>query len=186
MGDVPYRPSLVLSAGFGGALQASSQIGDIFLATDVIDEAGNVWPTTWPGELPPGEWRPPIHRGRLLTVSQIIGDPNEKQRLAEKHQAAVVDMESAVVARLCARHRLPFGCVRTISDRIDTVLSKPVAELIWEGRVSPWRLLTTVIRSPRTVREMWQLAKHTRYAAGELATALGELLTLTLPDGAKL
>ncbi len=186
LGDVPYRPSLVLSAGFAGALTDSSQIGDIFLASDVCDEAGTVWPTTWPGELPAGEWRPPIRRGRLLTVSGIVADPSDKQKLGEKHQAVVVDMESAVVARLCARQQIPFGCVRTISDRIDTAMSKEVAELIWEGRISPLQLMKTVICSPRTVGEMWQLARHTRYAAGQMATALGELLTLTLPDSANL
>jgi nucleoside phosphorylase len=186
LGGVPYRPSVIVSAGFAGALTDTSQIGDIFLANDVSDETGTVYQTTWPGELPAGEWRPPIRRGRLLTVSGIVADPRDKQTLGEKHQATTVDMESAVVARLCTKNRLPFGCVRTISDRIDTALSKEVAELIWEGRISPLRLLTTVVRSPRTVGEMWQLAKHTRFAAAQLATALSELLTLTLPDGAKL
>src|SRR5438045_1697588 len=33
--NVPYRPKLVLSAGFSGALDEKSQVGDIVLATEV-------------------------------------------------------------------------------------------------------------------------------------------------------
>src|SRR5947209_8309945 len=58
LGGVPYQPKLVLSAGFSGSLREDQQIGDIILATDVVDRDGNRWPTTWPGDLPPGEWRP--------------------------------------------------------------------------------------------------------------------------------
>src|SRR5262249_55544315 len=39
--NVPYRPRLVLSAGFSGALQEAYQIGDLILATEVVDEAGH-------------------------------------------------------------------------------------------------------------------------------------------------
>ncbi|MBY0528109.1 MAG: hypothetical protein K2R98_32230 [Gemmataceae bacterium] len=184
--NVPYRPKLVLSAGFSGALQDRFNVGDIILATEVTDSAGNRWPTTWPGELPAGEWRPPLHRGRLLTVPQVVGDPREKRALGEKHDAVAVDMETATVARLCSQRNVPFGCVRAISDRVDTPLSPRLVALLSGGRVSPLRLTAAIVRSPGIVRELWMLAKHTRLAARQLGTALGELLTLTLPGGERL
>src|SRR5262245_6071991 len=67
-----YRPKLVLSAGFAGALQEGQNVGDLVLATEVEDEVGTRWPTTWPGELPPGPWEPALHRGQLLTASRLI------------------------------------------------------------------------------------------------------------------
>src|SRR5262249_16404406 len=123
VGDVPYRPRLVLSAGYAGALREDEQIGDIILATDVMDTAGTIRSTTWPGELPAGEWRPPIRRGRLLTVAQLVGDPAAKRELGAKHDAVAVDMESAVVAAMCAKRGVPFGCLRANSDRQDMALS---------------------------------------------------------------
>lgn len=184
--NVPYRPKLVLSAGFAGALEDKYQVGDVLLATEIVDTEGNRWSTTWPGELPPGEWRPPLHRARLLTSPRLVGNPDEKRSLGRQYEAAAVDMESAAAARLCSKKEIPFGCVRAISDRADTALSPRLVTLFSGGRVSPVRLLAALIRSPGLSRELWALRKQTRYAAKQLGTALGELLTLTLPGGAEL
>ena len=184
--NVPYRPKLVLSAGFAGALEDKHQIGDLLLATDVVDTDGNRWPTTWPGELPAGEWRPPLHRGRLLTTSHLVGNPEQKLELGRKHEAAAVDMESATVASWCSRKDVPFGCVRAISDRADTPLSPRLISLLSNSRVSPLRVLAALVRSPKLAGELWSLEKQTRLAAKQLGTALGELLTLTMPGGAGL
>src|SRR5262249_38343920 len=98
LGEVPYRPKLGLSAGFAGSLAGQRGVGDVIRATEVVDAEGGCWPVTWPGQLPPGEWRPPLHRGRLLTVPRLVGSADEKQGLGARHQAVAVDMESAVVA----------------------------------------------------------------------------------------
>jgi adenosylhomocysteine nucleosidase len=186
LGEVPYRPKVVLSAGFAGALQPGMNVGDVLLATEVVDQEGNCWPATWPTELPPGEWRPPLHRCRVLTTARLVATAEEKRALAERHQAAAADMESAVLARACRRHGVPFGCVRAISDAADTALSPRLTELLTGGRVSPPRVVAALARSPRLAGELWHLARATRRAAEQLGMALGELLTLTLPWGAEL
>jgi adenosylhomocysteine nucleosidase len=183
--NVPYRPKLVVSAGFCGALQDQLQVGDVVLATDVVEPDGTVRSTTWPGELPPGEWRPPLHRGRLLGTDGPIVDPAAKRRLGERHTALAVDMEATAVARMCAKHGVPFGCVRAVSDAAATGLSPKLGALVAGGRVSPWKALTAAATSPGLAKEMWGLAKHTARAADQLAAALGELLTLTLPWSAE-
>jgi adenosylhomocysteine nucleosidase len=180
LGGLPYRPKLVLSAGFAGALTERLLVGDLVLATEVCDLDGNSWPTTWPGELR-GEWRPPLHRGRLLTAARIVSDPQQKRDLGRGHDALAVDMESAAVARLCAKAGVPFGCLRAISDDVATPLSPRLAALLSGGRASPLRLAAALARGPGLARELWRLARHTRLAAEQLGKALGELLTLTLP-----
>jgi adenosylhomocysteine nucleosidase len=186
LGNVPYRPRVVLSAGFSGALQGNYQVGDVLLATECADSAGIRWPATWPGELPPGEWRPPLHRGRLLTVPQLVGDLEQKRLLGQQHDAIAADMETAVVAQRCTQHGVPFGCVRAISDDFREPLSPRLIACLSGSRVSPLRLLATLARSPGLASDSWRLAKQTKFAAKQLATALGELLTLTLPFGAEL
>jgi nucleoside phosphorylase len=186
LGGVPYRPKVVLSAGFSGALRADYRVGDVLLATEVADTAGNRWPTTWPGELPSGEWRPPLHRARLLTVSQLVGAPEAKRALGERHDAAAADMEAAVVAQRCQAGGVPFSCVRVISDDVHTALSPRLVSLLAGGTVSPLRVALALLRNPRLAGEFRRLANQTGFAAEQLGTALGELLTLTLPWGREL
>jgi adenosylhomocysteine nucleosidase len=186
LGVVPYRPKLVLSAGFAGSLNADYRVGDVILASEVIDENGHGVQTTWPERLPEGEWRPPLHRGRIVTVSQVAATPDQKRVLADKHGAIAVDMESATVARWCAEHRMPFTTVRAISDDLDMPLSPHLLSLLRDGRVDPLWLAGSLLIRPRMIGELWRLARQTRYAAEQLGKALGELLTLTLPYGQQL
>ncbi len=181
LGNVPYQPSVILSAGFSGALQENYQVGDVILATEVVDHEGHCWPVTWPAQLPPSEWRPALHQGRILSAPQLVASPEEKRALGQQHAALAVDMETAAVARLCHQHRVSFGCVRAISDDAHTPLSPRLASLVSGGHVAPLHVLTALLRSPRLGSELWRLAKQTRFAARQLARALRELLTLSLP-----
>ncbi len=178
--NVPYRPKLVLSAGFCGALKPGYRVGDVVLAEEVVAD-GKSWPVPWPGGLVSGEWQPPLHRDRLLCVPRLVGYVADKRALAAAHGAGVVDMESAAVAEACGRAGVPFGCVRAVSDDCDTPLSPKLVACLSGGRVDPLRLLAATATSPSLVPQMWRLARQTRHAAGQLALALGELLTLTLP-----
>jgi adenosylhomocysteine nucleosidase len=175
-----YRPRLIISAGFSGALDEDRRLGDLVLATEMADLEGNRWPTTWPGPLPPGPGLPPLHRGRLLAVSYLVANPEDKRNLSRTHGAVAVDMETATVARLCSTQGVPFGCLRVISDDIRTPLSPRLVTLFSEGRLSPLRVLRALLASPRLAAELWRLARQTRYAARELGKALAELLALTV------
>jgi adenosylhomocysteine nucleosidase len=178
--NVPYRPKLVVSAGFCGALKSGYRAGDVILADEVIAE-DTKWPVPWPGELAGGEWHPPLHRDRLLCWPHLVGDVAQKRALSERHGAGVVDMESAEVARACRKAGVPFGCVRSVSDDCDTPLAPQLLACLSGARAAPLRLLAATAASPRLLAQLWRLARQTRYAAGQLALALGELLTLTLP-----
>jgi nucleoside phosphorylase len=181
LGDVPYRPRVVISAGYSGSLQEHLKIGDVVLANEVVDVDGGRCPVTWPEELPAGEWRPPLIRGRVLTARRLIGDPAEKRALGNRLEALAVDMESAIIARACSRAGIPFGCVRAISDEAQTPISQELVSLLSSDRVSALRAMTAVLRSPGLAFQMWRLARATRLASLQLGKALGELLTLTLP-----
>ena len=180
-GGVPYEPSLLIFAGFAGALAETLHIGDIVLADEIADEAGNRWRTTWPAQPLQDDWTPPLHRGRLVSVGHLIGSAPEKHRLGKHHQAIAVDMESAVFAERCISAGLPFACIRAISDEVDTPLSPALTTLLSGGSASPWRALKALARRPAMLPELLRLARDTRQAARQLSVSLGELLTLTLP-----
>jgi len=89
-------------------------------------------------------------------------------------------MESATFARLCTKRGIPFGCLRAISDDLDTALSPALVSLLTGGRVSWWRALRALLRRPSLFKEFLRLGRDTRLASAQLGKAVGELLTLTL------
>ena len=49
-------------------------------------------------------------------------DEAEKRRLASTYTAGLVDMEAAAIARLAAMRRIPFYCIKGVSDGLDAKL----------------------------------------------------------------
>lgn len=139
-------PPRVVAAGFCGALLPSLRVGDVVCSP------------------------------RILTVDHLVADPAEKRRLAERHQAEAVDMESAAVAEVCEAHGVPFRAVRAVSDTVDTALSPELVRLLSGGNVSPWRVLAALARRPSLLGEFRRLARDTRTAARSLAVALVEVV----------
>lgn len=63
---------------------------------------------------------PSVHRGTLLTGDRFVSTQAESEALRTAFpQALAVDMESAAVAQVCHDYGVPFGAVRTVSDRAD-------------------------------------------------------------------
>lgn len=180
---VPYRPRLVIGAGFCGGLDPELKVGDVVLAEEVLAGTGTVHFPTWPPAWPDGNWEPPLHRVRLATVDGIAATAAAKAALRASTAAGAVDMESSAIAAACARAGLPWAILRAVSDDAATSLSPRLGSLLEGGRVSPWKLAGTVLRHPGIVPELWRIARATRLAADNLARALGEVLTLTLPFG---
>jgi adenosylhomocysteine nucleosidase len=168
--DVPYRPTLIVSAGFSGALTSGLHVGDLIVAEDVCDDDGTCRPATWPITAVS------YPRSRLLTIRNIVASPEEKRRLGERSGAVAVDMETAIVANLCSKAGVPFGCLRAISDDADTFLSESLLAVLQGGRVRPARLLAAVLQRPSLIAELMRLGAHTRKAARRLAVGLEELL----------
>lgn len=161
---VPYRPRFLISVGFSGALQSGLGVGDGVVATDIVDLQNQYWPTS----LSRRSKDQKIAFGRLLTVPELVGDPQEKRRLGQRYAALAVDMESAIVAQLCHEHSIPFACLRVISDDWNTPLSPHLLELLRRGRVSLPRAMAKVLRHPSLIGELWRLEGHTREAAKKL------------------
>ena len=170
--NLTYEPSVLLYAGFAGALVDDLHVGDVVMATEVRDLAGNEWPTTFPHD----RAGLPCRRGALLYSPRMIGEPGTKRELGHAHGALAVDMESAVFAQACTERGVPFGIVRVISDDVAASLSASVFELLEGGRVSWRRVLSALVRRPRLLKEFMRLRRDTRLAAERLGQVLAELL----------
>jgi adenosylhomocysteine nucleosidase len=158
-------PGLIM-AGFCGALRSGLAVGDVVTASEVIDERGGRWACQNIGQPP----------ARLLTATALVASPFEKHRLASRHHADIVDMESAVVAAVCHARGVPFLAVRAVSDAADTSLSPRLVKLLSGAKVSPARAALAVFRQPSLIAEFRRLARDTRLAAKALAVALTVVL----------
>ncbi len=166
--------TLCVSAGFAGALQPDVRLGAVLLASEVVDSHNHVWTVPWPRNPPLSST---VFQGRLLTMPRLVGDPAEKQKLGRTFAARAVDMESATLAEFCAPKGIPFGCVRVISDEMQTPLSPRLVSLLFGPEISWWRFLTAVLCSPKLLSECWRLAKHTRRTSDRLGQMLHTLLS---------
>jgi nucleoside phosphorylase len=170
--DNPQCVDQVIVAGFSGALQPGLSVGDLIWATEIINPDGNRWPVR-------GSIVSTIRNakaGKVLTVPELVGDPERKRLLGQQFQALAVDMETEAVAHHCHEHGVPLACLRVISDDWNTALSPRLVGLLKKGQVAPLRLLGAVMRQPGLLLELLRLGRHTHFAARRLAEGLKCLL----------
>ena len=98
-----------------------------------------------------------------------VAGPAAKAALHALTGAAAVDMESAVVARAAARHRLPFAILRAIADPAHRAL--PPAALVAmraDGGIDLAAMLGALAREPRQLPALARLALDARRAFAAL------------------
>jgi adenosylhomocysteine nucleosidase len=160
---LPLPDGRLVSFGFAGGLEPGLRPGTLVTATKVVDASGQ---TLWAGPALEVEGAEPAV---LCASDGVANEPHARQALAERSGAAVVDMESGVLA---STGRLA-GVVRAISDSGD----HPVGKLVCAGRAdggTNWKVVaaafaTEPVRSIRTVRDARRATAALQKAAEELA-----------------
>jgi nucleoside phosphorylase len=67
----------------------------------------------------------PVTTAAAVTSPWIVGAPAQKRLLRARFGASVVEMETAVLARVAAARGVPVACVRAVSDALDDTLLEP-------------------------------------------------------------
>ncbi len=138
------RASGIVSWGLAGALHDGLNVGDWVIGTGVSGGFEADCDAGWRERVAAAL---PASQGRFYADGGLAG-PARKRRLGADG-AIAVDMESHVVARVAAAHRLPFLIVRVISDRVDDALP-PAARVAMgpRGKTDVGRLLASLARHP--------------------------------------
>jgi len=152
-----FEPLLIISSGFAGGTRALLEPGDFVVASNY---------TTARVNLPLGTIVDSV--GPFHCVEQIYG-PAEKRMLGVSGIA--VDMESAAIAGVCDRHRLPLITVRMISDGRD----EAIPAIFTGGKV---RHLRDAVAAVRFVLRMLRL---TRLLADQLIRLIFLVRQTTTP-----
>jgi adenosylhomocysteine nucleosidase len=100
-----FRPDVIVSTGFCGALDERFGIADVIAATSIL---------TADAEFPARAIDAP-HCGPILSIERVAQTAGEKRKLRATG-AIAVEMEAAAVARAAAERGLPFYCVRAVTD----------------------------------------------------------------------
>jgi adenosylhomocysteine nucleosidase len=160
---LPLPDGRLVSFGFAGGLAAHLRPGTLVTASKVVDSEGK---TLWEGEpLRVAGAEPAV----VCATEEVANEPEARRVLAERSGAAVVDMESGVLA---SSGRLA-GVVRAISDSGN----RPVGKLVCAGKPdggTEWKvvagaLVTEPVRTLRTALDARRASAALSRAARELA-----------------
>lgn len=112
----------VISTGFAGGTRPGFQVGDLVVASEVIEAAtGKRWQPTSRLVLDPTG--PSVSVGALVTTAQPLGDPQAKADIGLRYGTIAVDMETAAVAQAASEAQVPWVSLRAILDPMEVRLS---------------------------------------------------------------
>lgn len=114
-----FKPTLIISAGFGGALSPGLKVGDIVIGEWVLSLKKNE-KITLLSDVPHLEHD--FTKGGILTENRFISDPIEKKKLFEESGALTVDMETWGVTEAALKNDIKVMSIRSISDECDETL----------------------------------------------------------------
>jgi adenosylhomocysteine nucleosidase len=178
-----FRPDVIVSTGFCGALSPKLGIADIVTATEID---GGADPLVCAGPPRPALQRnrdacvgpaadqggcPTVFSGIIRSIPYVAQTAEEKRRLAETG-AIAVEMEAAGIAERAESLRIPLFCVRAVTDLAGETMANDFNKALRsDGHFDTMLILRGTLRQP-TVRipELIRL----RNRCSRAAQALGE------------
>jgi adenosylhomocysteine nucleosidase len=112
----------------------------------------------------------------MFGADSIVGSVAAKTALFESTRAVAVDMESGAVARVAARHGIPFAVLRAICDPAERDL--PPAALIppnRHGSIRLARIIGSVFSQPKQLPFLPALAADAAAARRALCDAVSQI-----------
>ncbi len=154
------EPTLIVSAGWAGALATEMEAGAVIRPRTVLDART-------------GERFAGAEAGPLLVTLGHIADVPEKMRLRATYAGAVaVDMEAATLARLSAAGGYAFRAIKAISDDAHARLPDMNPFVTERGQFRMARFVGHVGMRPQHWASLAGLGRNARLAANRLARAI--------------
>lgn len=185
----PARFGAVLSFGLAGALDPALHVGDVVVSRQVrsaLEEGSSlpphalaaVWWTALEDRL--ATLGPRVARGAVLGVDAPLATVAAKASSRAASGCVAVDMESHIAAAFAARHGLPFGILRVISDGTGHAIPPAaMAAMREDGGIDAAAVLKSLARDPGQIPALIRTARDGARAFGVLGR-VGGLLGLVL------
>jgi adenosylhomocysteine nucleosidase len=166
----------LISFGVAGGLDPALRPGTIVVPHEILMDDGERLQTCQVLGRRLGGTASPII---MFGADSIVGSAAEKTELFATTRAAAVDMESGAVARVAARHGIPFAVLRAICDPAERDL--PPAALIppdRNGAIQLGRIIGSFFAQPMQMPALPALAADAAAARRSLRTAVTRILEL--------
>lgn len=154
-----YRPAVVESVGFAGALDSRLRVGQVIEVGQVVDARDNSRTNTGTGS-------------EMVISFPSIAGPEQKARLAAAYQAQAVDMEAAAVAKAAEARGVRFAAVKVISDEMEFLLPAMDGFIGAEGDFQSARFALYVALRPWLWATVLRLARNSTLASKRLSQYL--------------
>ena len=186
-----HAPSLVISAGFAGALYEGAEYGELVCPEmSFLHRGESLHPGLHPapgglelcgrrfeGLFGTASKKAAAKRGSIITLSQWVEKPAIKDLLGTGLQYPVCDMETFPVAKAVLENGAEFFALRSITDRAGEEIGLSPLEIAdTEGQISMGKAAWRFISSPRLIPRAVKFSGSSDKAARALASALKELL----------
>lgn len=162
-----YTPSLLMTCGFAGGLNAELKIGDVVFeiptkeGTDAFDRIRSKLIAANAKE------------AKFFCAERIAVTAADKKKLRETTGADVAEMESGAVQAVCQARGIPCVTVRVISDTANEDLPLDFNQFLKEDKsMDMSKLMMAVAKAPWKMGALMELQKNTKLAAQRLAEAL--------------
>jgi len=165
-----YRPALLVSAGFAGALQCTGKVGEVIIPREVIDAGDGSRTDTGMGT------------GMLVSFASVAGAA-QKAKLHCAYGAQAVDMEAAAVARGAAAHGIRFLACKALSDASDASLPELQQFVGPRGEFRMARFAVHIALRPWLWASVRGLAENSARASRKLCAALAEICEMKAESG---
>ncbi len=169
----------VVGTGYCGALADDMETGTLVVATDVCALLPNHPGTFWDADAKLQQLcRQHSHAenalkvGRVLSVTQALTDPAQKQAAGQNFEAVAVDMESAGLARFCAQQQTPFAVMRVVLDPVTDKVPDPSEFFDREKRISKRKVMRYVAKNPQAMWELPKLGSQAKQARKRIAEVM--------------
>lgn len=183
------HPELVVNFGFCGAVTPGLAVGDIVVAERILLNRDRLF-SEQPGlataksdeiaEFLAGILREEtfrVSRGTFITAAQIKSKREMAALLPAGTTNPVLEMESAAVALVAAREKVPITALRAVSDGAEEELGFSIEEFAdREMNIRLGKVILTVARKPWIMPQLLRLAKNSRRAGESLALAVTSVL----------
>lgn len=132
-----FAPDCLINSGVAGSLTDELEILDVAVAEDLVQHDMDTSPLGDPVGLISGinvvhlpadpslaedikeaakELGIPTKQGRIASGDQFIATAEQKERIKKSFDPIACEMEGAAIAQVAYVNRVPFACIRAISD----------------------------------------------------------------------
>jgi adenosylhomocysteine nucleosidase len=109
-----YQPDYIVNAGMAGALDPRLKSGEALRIEKIISAE-----LSKPAILLNHDQGNSLRKATLVSVEKPLMNAGQKKILRNSVMASCVDMEAYETAEICFQKRIPFVCVKVISDQAD-------------------------------------------------------------------